>query len=59
LNTYHIGGFRYGCMPNYWDAALGVGYANLVFNIRKPLRRRRLVRELTEKTFIGSPPLRV
>lgn len=32
LNTYHIDGFRYDCVQNYWDGALGVGYANLVFN---------------------------
>ena len=32
LSTYHIDGFRYDCVPNYWDGALGEGYANLVFN---------------------------
>ena len=32
LETYHIDGFRYDCVPNYWDGALGVGYANLVFH---------------------------
>jgi 1,4-alpha-glucan branching enzyme len=32
LNTYHIDGFRYDCVPNYWDGPMGVGYANLVFN---------------------------
>jgi maltooligosyltrehalose trehalohydrolase len=32
LSTYHIDGFRYDCVPNYWDGALGAGYANLVFN---------------------------
>jgi 1,4-alpha-glucan branching enzyme len=32
LNTYHIDGFRYDCVPNYWDGAMGVGYANLVFS---------------------------
>ncbi|MBA4143522.1 MAG: alpha-amylase [Nitrosospira sp.] len=32
LNTYHIDGFRYDCVPNYWDGPLGVGYANLVFH---------------------------
>lgn len=32
LDTYHVDGFRYDCVPNYWDGALGVGYANLVFN---------------------------
>ena len=32
LEVYHVDGFRYDCVPNYWDGALGVGYANLVFN---------------------------
>ena len=32
LNTYHIDGFRYDCVPNYWDGTLGAGYANLVFH---------------------------
>jgi hypothetical protein len=31
LNVYHIDGFRYDCVPNYWDGALGVGYASLVY----------------------------
>jgi 1,4-alpha-glucan branching enzyme len=32
LNIYHIDGFRYDCVPNYWDGPMGTGYANLVFN---------------------------
>ena len=28
---YHVDGFRYDCVPNYWDGPLGVGYANLVY----------------------------
>jgi maltooligosyltrehalose trehalohydrolase len=32
LHTYHVDGFRYDCVPNYWDGPLGQGYANLVFN---------------------------
>jgi maltooligosyltrehalose trehalohydrolase len=32
LETYHVDGFRYDCVPEYWDGALGVGYANLVYN---------------------------
>lgn len=32
LETYHIDGFRYDCVPNYWDGAMGDGYANLVFH---------------------------
>jgi maltooligosyltrehalose trehalohydrolase len=31
LEVYHVDGFRYDCVPNYWDGPLGVGYANLVF----------------------------
>lgn len=32
LETYHIDGFRYDCVPNYWDGASGNGYANLVYD---------------------------
>jgi len=31
LEVYHVDGFRYDCVPNYWDGALGVGYAMLVY----------------------------
>lgn len=31
LEVYHVDGFRYDCVPNYWDGPLGVGYASLVF----------------------------
>ncbi len=30
LEVYHVDGFRYDCVPNYWDGPLGVGYASLV-----------------------------
>lgn len=32
LNTFHVDGFRYDCVPNYWDGPLGVGYANLTYH---------------------------
>lgn len=35
LATYHVDGFRYDCVPNYWDGPTGVGYANLVWNTRQ------------------------
>src|SRR5262249_2054484 len=35
LDTYHVDGFRYDCVPNYWDGPTGVGYANLVWNTRQ------------------------
>ena len=31
LEVYHIDGFRYDCVPNYWDGPMGVGYASLVY----------------------------
>jgi maltooligosyltrehalose trehalohydrolase len=31
LDVYHVDGLRYDCVPNWWDGALGVGYANLVY----------------------------
>ena len=31
LEVYHVDGFRYDCVPNYWDGALGIGYAKLVY----------------------------
>jgi len=32
LEVYHIDGFRYDCVPNYWDGPLGLGYAALVYD---------------------------
>jgi 1,4-alpha-glucan branching enzyme len=31
LDVYHVDGFRYDCVPNYWDGPAGVGYASLVY----------------------------
>jgi maltooligosyltrehalose trehalohydrolase len=32
LDRFHVDGFRYDCVPNFWDGATGKGYANLVFS---------------------------
>jgi 1,4-alpha-glucan branching enzyme len=32
LKEFHVDGFRYDCVPNYWDGATGVGYAKLVYD---------------------------
>lgn len=32
LATYHVDGFRYDCVPNYWDGAVGQGYAGLTYD---------------------------
>jgi maltooligosyltrehalose trehalohydrolase len=31
LDCYHVDGFRYDCVPNYWDGPLGQGYASLTY----------------------------
>lgn len=31
LDCYHADGFRYDCVPNYWDGAVGKGYANITY----------------------------
>jgi maltooligosyltrehalose trehalohydrolase len=31
LDVYHVDGFRYDCVPNYWDGPVGTGYASLVY----------------------------
>lgn len=32
LDVYHVDGFRYDCVPNFWDGPTGVGYASLVYD---------------------------
>jgi len=31
LDAYHVDGFRYDCVPNYWDGPTGQGFSNLVY----------------------------
>jgi maltooligosyltrehalose trehalohydrolase len=45
LEVYHVDGFRYDCVPNFWDGPLGVGYASLVYETY----------QLT-KTKLAGPP---
>ena len=32
LDTFHVDGFRFDDVPEYWDGATGSGYANLVYS---------------------------
>jgi len=38
LDCYHVDGFRYDCVPNYWDGAVGQGYANLVYRTHEHVK---------------------
>ena len=41
LAAYHADGFRYDCVPNYWDGAVGQGYANVTYSTYKFVDGRR------------------
>ncbi len=38
LDCYHADGFRYDCVPNYYDGPAGSGYANLVYHTYQLVR---------------------
>jgi 1,4-alpha-glucan branching enzyme len=40
LDCYHADGFRYDCVPNYYDGSVGVGYANLVYNTYQAVKEK-------------------
>jgi 1,4-alpha-glucan branching enzyme len=40
LERFHVDGFRYDCVPNYWDGSLGVGYAKLVYDTHQLVAQR-------------------
>ena len=39
LDNFHIDGFRYDCVPNYWDGSMGIGYANLTYRTYKHIKK--------------------
>lgn len=51
LEVYHVDGFRYDCVPNYWDGATGVGYANLVFNTYKTIKSKQTSGDYWQRFF--------
>lgn len=40
LDCYHVDGFRYDCVPNYWDGPVGNGYAGLVYETYRHVKSR-------------------
>jgi 1,4-alpha-glucan branching enzyme len=41
LDCYHVDGFRYDCVPNYWDGPVGSGYANLTYSTYQLVKAQR------------------
>lgn len=41
LETYHVDGFRYDCVPEFWDGPTGIGYACLSYETYKMVQERK------------------
>jgi len=55
LSVYHADGFRYDCVPNYWDGPVGVGYASLVYDSYQLVRERVQARDPNYLRFDNAP----
>jgi maltooligosyltrehalose trehalohydrolase len=55
LSVYHADGFRYDCVPNYWDGPEGVGYANLTYQTYRHVRERVQARDPDYLRFDAGP----
>ena len=55
LDVYHVDGFRYDCVPNYWDGPLGVGYASLVFETYQLAKSKLPQADPAWRRFDGGP----
>jgi maltooligosyltrehalose trehalohydrolase len=57
LQEFHVDGFRYDCVPNYWDGATGVGYAKLVSDTRELVAKMAAAGELPRFSGADALPL--
>ncbi len=55
LSVYHVDGFRYDCVPNYWDGPLGVGYASLTYETYQLTKDKVAAGEPYWSRFDGGP----
>ncbi len=51
LDCYHIDGFRYDCVPNYWDGPVGLGYAALVYETYQMVKAKQGVTDHWHRFF--------
>lgn len=40
LEVFHVDGFRFDCVPNYWDGPMGQGYASLAYETHQLVKER-------------------
>jgi 1,4-alpha-glucan branching enzyme len=53
LDCYHVDGFRYDCVPNYWDGPVGQGYARLVYETYQTVKGKRGATDHWQRFFQG------
>jgi maltooligosyltrehalose trehalohydrolase len=54
LDAYHVDGFRYDCVPNYWDGPVGDGYAPLTYHTYRYVIDRRGDGDYWQRFFDGD-----
>jgi 1,4-alpha-glucan branching enzyme len=59
LSEFHVDGFRYDCVPCYWDGVVGKGYANLVYQTHELVESKRADGGPWQRFFDGDGPPRV
>jgi 1,4-alpha-glucan branching enzyme len=59
LDRYHVDGFRYDCVPNYWDGPLGEGYARLVYSTYESVKAQRTAGGHWQRFFDGNGAVRL
>jgi len=55
LEVYHVDGFRYDCVPNFWDGALGRGYADLAYSTHGAVLSKSGSADHWQRFFPGGP----
>ncbi len=59
LDTFHIDGFRYDDVPEYWDGPTGTGYANLVFSTYQYVTSQAPTTDHFQRFFAGDGSVRL
>lgn len=59
LDRYHIDGFRYDCVPNYWDGPTGKGFSSLTYHTYQAVKNQRGAGGYWERFFSADDDLRL
>jgi maltooligosyltrehalose trehalohydrolase len=54
LDTFHVDGFRFDDVPEYWDGPTGSGYANLVYSTYQYVKSKAGATDHYQRFFDGA-----